>query len=51
MKVLYSEIEIQASAEQVWKLLTDFDNFPKMNQAQKIRSEALAHLLRRARNG
>jgi hypothetical protein len=31
MKELYSEIEIQASNQQVWKLLTDFASFPKWN--------------------
>lgn len=31
MKELHSEIEIQASDERVWKLLTDFASFPKWN--------------------
>ena len=31
MKELRAEIEIQASAEQVWQLLTDFDRFPEWN--------------------
>lgn len=31
MKELRSEIEIQASAERVWKLLTDFASFPQWN--------------------
>ena len=31
MKELHSEIEIQASAERVWQLLTDFVNFPQWN--------------------
>jgi hypothetical protein len=31
MKELYSEIEIQAPDERVWKLLTDFASFPKWN--------------------
>ncbi len=31
MKELRSEIEIQASAERVWQLLTDFANFPQWN--------------------
>jgi hypothetical protein len=31
MKELYSEIEIQASAERVWQLLTDFARFPEWN--------------------
>ena len=31
MKELRSEIEIHASAEQVWQLLTDFANFPQWN--------------------
>ncbi len=31
MKELYSEIEIQASAERVWQLLTDFVSFPQWN--------------------
>ncbi len=31
MKELYSEIEIQASAERVWQLLTDLSNFPLWN--------------------
>jgi hypothetical protein len=31
MKELLAEIEIQASAERVWQLLTDFDSFPEWN--------------------
>ena len=31
MKELRAEIEIQASAERVWQLLTDFANFPEWN--------------------
>lgn len=31
MKELRSEIEIQASAELVWQLLTDFASFPRWN--------------------
>lgn len=31
MKELRTEIEIQASAERVWQILTDFANFPKWN--------------------
>jgi len=31
MKELQSEIEIQASAERVWQLLTDFAGFPQWN--------------------
>ena len=31
MKELRSEIEIQASAERVWQLLTDFPMFPQWN--------------------
>jgi len=31
MKELRSEIEIQASAERVWQLLTDFPSFPQWN--------------------
>jgi hypothetical protein len=31
MKELHSEIEIQASDEQVWKLLTDFASYPQWN--------------------
>jgi len=31
MKELCSEIEIQASAERVWQLLTDFASFPQWN--------------------
>ena len=31
MKELLSEIEIQASAERVWQLLTDFPSFPQWN--------------------
>jgi hypothetical protein len=31
MKELHSEIEIQASAERVWQILTDFERFPEWN--------------------
>jgi uncharacterized protein YndB with AHSA1/START domain len=31
MKELRSEIEIQASEERVWQLLTDFASFPQWN--------------------
>jgi hypothetical protein len=31
MKELRTEIEIQAPAERVWQLLTDFDSFPQWN--------------------
>jgi hypothetical protein len=31
MKELHTEIEIQASAERVWRLLTDFEEFPEWN--------------------
>jgi hypothetical protein len=31
MKEVYSEIEIHASAERVWQLLTDFASFPEWN--------------------
>ena len=31
MKELRTEIEIQASAERVWQLLTDFPSFPQWN--------------------
>jgi hypothetical protein len=31
MKELYSEIEIDASAERVWGILTDFASYPKWN--------------------
>jgi hypothetical protein len=31
MKELRTEIEIQASAERVWQLLTDFGSFPEWN--------------------
>ena len=31
MKELRSEIEIEASAERVWQLLTDFPHFPQWN--------------------
>ncbi|MGB0383405.1 MAG: SRPBCC family protein [Ardenticatenaceae bacterium] len=31
MKELYTEIEINASAERVWQLLTDFSRFPEWN--------------------
>ncbi len=31
MKELYSEIEIEATAEQVWQILTNFADFPQWN--------------------
>ena len=31
MKELHSEIEIDASVERVWEILTDFDSYPKWN--------------------
>jgi hypothetical protein len=31
MKELYSEIEIAASAERVWRILTDFASYPQWN--------------------
>ncbi|MEJ2263720.1 MAG: SRPBCC domain-containing protein [Anaerolineales bacterium] len=31
MKELHAEIEIQATAERVWQLLTDFERFPQWN--------------------
>lgn len=31
MRELNSEIEIRASAERVWQLLTDFDRYPQWN--------------------
>jgi hypothetical protein len=31
MKELHSEIEIQAAAERVWQILTDFPSFPQWN--------------------
>ncbi len=31
MKELHTEIEIQATEERVWQLLTDFDRFPEWN--------------------
>jgi hypothetical protein len=31
LKELHTEIEIQATAERVWQLLTDFASFPKWN--------------------
>ncbi|PMB22062.1 SRPBCC domain-containing protein, partial [Fischerella thermalis] len=31
MKEIYTKIEIQAPGDQVWKILTDFDNFPTWN--------------------
>jgi len=41
MKVLHTEIEIQASEEQVWQMLTDFDSFPGWNPfIRHIKGEA-----------
>ncbi|MCA1992437.1 MAG: SRPBCC domain-containing protein [Coleofasciculus sp. S288] len=41
MKELHSEIEIQASDERVWKLLTDFASFPQWNPfIRKVSGEA-----------
>ena len=31
MKELYSEIEIEATDEQVWQILTNFADFPQWN--------------------
>lgn len=31
MKELHSEIDVQASAERVWQILTDFASFPQWN--------------------
>jgi uncharacterized protein YndB with AHSA1/START domain len=31
MKELHSEIEIDASAERVWAILTDFASYPRWN--------------------
>jgi uncharacterized protein YndB with AHSA1/START domain len=31
MKELHSQIEINASAERVWRLLTDFASYPQWN--------------------
>jgi hypothetical protein len=31
MKEIHTEIEIEASAEQVWQILTDFASFPQWN--------------------
>lgn len=31
MKEIYTEIEIRASAEKVWNILTDFNSFPQWN--------------------
>jgi hypothetical protein len=39
MKELRSEIEIQASAERVWQILTDFANFPKWNPFIRLANE------------
>jgi hypothetical protein len=38
MKELRSEIEIQASADRVWKLLTDFSSFPQWNPFIRLAS-------------
>jgi hypothetical protein len=40
MKVLHSEIEIDAPAERVWHLLTDFASYPQWNPfIRKIRGQ------------
>jgi uncharacterized membrane protein len=31
MKEIYTEIEINSSADVVWRIITDFDNFPQWN--------------------
>ena len=31
MKEIYSEIEINAPANVVWDIITDFDNYPEWN--------------------
>ena len=36
MKELRSEIEIEASAERVWRMLTDFDAYPEWNPFIRI---------------
>jgi hypothetical protein len=41
MKELRSEIEIQASAERVWQLLTDFPSFPQWNPFIRTASGAI----------
>jgi hypothetical protein len=43
MKELDNEVEILASAERVWQLLTDFASFPSWNPfLQQVRGEATA---------
>jgi len=43
MKELSSEIEIQASGERVWQILTDFKRFPDWNPFIRwVRGEAIA---------
>ncbi len=42
MKELNTEIEIQASAERVWQLLTDFARFPEWNPFLRRASGRLA---------
>jgi hypothetical protein len=40
MKELYSEIEIAATAERVWRVLTDFPSYPQWNPfIRRIRGE------------
>jgi hypothetical protein len=31
LKILHTEIEIEASTERIWQILTDFDRFPEWN--------------------
>lgn len=41
MRILHSEVEIDAPAEQVWQLLTDFASFPQWNPfIRQINGEA-----------
>ena len=43
MKELRTEIEIQASDEQIWQLLTDFASFPQWNPfIRQVKGEAKA---------
>ena len=41
MKELYSEIEIEAAAEQVWQILTNFADFPEWNPFLRQASGAI----------